>query len=75
MKVKEPVLIDEIISKSNLFGGEKVLINDKWYIAKPLPYYGWKNTILRVYHAWLVLVGKASAWQYAEDRKDRKSLH
>ena len=43
-------------------------INGKWYIAKPLPYYAWWMVFERAYHAWLVLCGKATAVQYAEDK-------
>lgn len=65
----QPPLIDEVISAESIIASAQVEINGRWYVAKPLPYYGWKNTRMRIYHAWLVLTGKASAWQYAEDRK------
>lgn len=60
-------LIDELIADKAGFMQNKVEINGKWYAAKPLPYYGWHNTILRVKSAWAVLIGKAIAVQYAED--------
>jgi len=67
--MKQPPLIDELLDKSNMLGTDQAEINGRWYIAKPLPYYGWHNIVTRVYHAGLVLIGRASAWQYAEDRK------
>jgi len=43
-------------------------INGRWAVAKPVPMYGLEGLVERVYHAWLVLVGKATAVQYVEDR-------
>jgi len=64
----KPPLIDQIVSKKY---SEQVEINDRWYIAKPLPYYysplylpSW---IKRFYYCWLVLTDKAMVFQYAED--------
>ena len=48
-------------------------INGGWYVAKPLPYYSFITLIEHFYHAWLVLIDKAIAVQYAEDRY--KNLH
>lgn len=67
--MREPTLIDEVLDRKAHFGSTQTEINGRWYIAKPLPYYGWRNTAQRLYHAWLVLRGKAMAIQYAEDRK------
>jgi len=67
--MQQPPLIDEVLGRKALFDSSQTEINDRWYIAKPLPCYGWRNTAMRLYHAWLVLRGKAMAIQYAEDRK------
>ena len=61
--MNKPGLIDAVADRSCM--GE---INGKWYIAKPLPYYAWWMVFERAYHAWLVLCGKATAVQYAEDK-------
>jgi hypothetical protein len=69
--IEKPILIDELISKDKFLGACQSEINGRWYIAKPYPYYGWRNTKMKIYHAWLVLKGDAMAWQYAEDRKPK----
>lgn len=48
-------------------GDTQTEVNGKWYIAKPLPYYGWTTIPERFYHALLVLFNKAFAVQFAED--------
>lgn len=63
---KKTVLLDELIAK-NKNKGTTCCIDGKWYIARPLPYYSFKSTFYRFYHAWLVLRGKAHVYQYAED--------
>lgn len=60
-------LIDELIADRPGLMRIKRQIGGKWYVAKPLPYYGWRNTVLRIKSAWAVLTGKAIAVQYAED--------
>ena len=65
--MKEPQLIDELIS-SEKEPSTQSEINGRWYIAKPLPFYGFITIRMRIYHAWLVLIGKATAIQYMEDR-------
>ena len=61
---KKPIQIDSLIHNSL----RNVVVNDEnteWYVAKP------SNRdcslIDRIYHAYLVLVGKAIATQYKED--------
>lgn len=68
----KPQLIDKIIGRYDLFD-TKVLIDGKWYISSNLPNYGWRNTINRIYHSYLILTGKAIAIQFAEDRFDNKN--
>jgi len=67
--MREPRIYDEII-KSN---EAQAKIGDIWVIAKPVPFYSIRYAISilleRFYHAWLVLIGKAEAIQYAEDSK------
>lgn len=72
--MQQPILIDELLNKKQFLGENKVEIGGRWYIAKPLPYYGLRNWIMRLHHSWLVLAGRASVWQYAEDRKDLQNV-
>lgn len=71
-----PILIDELLNGAERCADTGVLFGGKWYIARPLPYYGWRNALTRVWHSWLVLTGKASAFQFAQDRyaKDTRGL-
>ena len=41
-------------------------INGRWFIAKPITYWGWRN----VKDAWLVLIGKATAVYFGIDREE-----
>jgi hypothetical protein len=66
--ITPPPLVDELVKDTNLLSTDTE-INGQWYIAKPMPYYHWKNTIRKIYHAYLILRGKAMAVQFAEDRK------
>lgn len=66
--MREPVLIDDLLARRHFFTQNRVELDGEWFCAKPLPYYGWHNIAMRFYHAWLVLRGKAMAFQYAEDR-------
>ena len=63
--MEKPILIDEIIEADirvcYLFDG-------RWYRAKPLPTYSIHMILHRLYHAWLVLIGKATAITYKEDQ-------
>jgi hypothetical protein len=36
-------------------------INDKWVLARPLPYYGWYGFKIRIADAYQVLIGRADA--------------
>ena len=37
------------------------LINNRWVLARPLPYQGYYGLIMRIKDAWQVLIGKADA--------------
>ena len=54
------VLTNEILTPRASIGGE-------WFISRPLPFYRF-DLHERIYHAWLVLCGRAHAYQYREDR-------
>ena len=62
-----PVLLDRIVrAESDIQAPHtQVGLPQGWFIARPLLTRPFRQ---RVYHAWLVLAGKASAFQYAEDR-------
>ena len=68
MKINPPPLIDEILAQKDHLMETHVEIGGRWYICKSLPYYHWKQPIKRLYHAWLILRGKAMAIQFGEDR-------
>jgi hypothetical protein len=66
MRIRKPILIDKLI-----YGGvdsTKTEYKGRWYIAKPIHFYGIEEFFNRCYHAWLVFIGKAEAVQYIEDR-------
>jgi len=69
--MREPRIIDEII-KANKNCNTLTEINGLWYEAKPIRFYSLSLLPERFYHAWLVLIGKAEAIQYAEDSKEIK---
>ncbi len=58
-----PILIDNLVyeNKSNTVLSN---INGKWYIAKPL---NKKSILCRIYHAYLIVINKAFAVQFAKD--------
>lgn len=45
-------------------------IDGRWYTARPLGTRPWRT---RIYHAWLILCGRASAFQYYRDVKEMMS--
>lgn len=64
-----PILVDTLVRVMNTeMLTPKVCIDGQWMISKPLPLFGLPSVAERIYHAWLVLIGKAEAHQYAEDR-------
>ena len=70
--MRPPVILDALVRAATQ---NAVLLTEgpqagTWAIAKPL---GKKSLPTRVYHAWLVLRGRATAFQYAEDRINRGS--
>jgi len=60
---RQPQLLDELINKSDA----QQEIDGRWYIAKPLSFFGFYEFRKRLFHAYLILTGKANAFQYAED--------
>lgn len=63
-KAPLPVLLDSLVRTANDMPVQ-VGLQQGWFVARPLLTRPLRK---RVYHAWLVLTGKASAFQYAEDR-------
>jgi hypothetical protein len=64
-----PQLLDSFFNKAD---ETKQEINGKWFFAKPLSFYGFYEIKKRFYHAYLILKGKATAVQYAQDYFDKK---
>ncbi len=67
-----PALIDTIIYDFANQENSLTRVDDVAYLTKPLndsPKY--KSLWTRIYHARLVLQGKASAYQYYEDRQEK----
>lgn len=68
-----PILVDTLVKvMSNELLTPKVCLDGQWMISKPVPLFGLSSGVERVYHALLVLIGKAEAYQYAEDRVGRE---
>lgn len=63
-----PPLIDDLIGQRATLARETCEIKGKTYARRRLPYYAVDKWPRRVGHAWLVLTGRAMAFQYAEDR-------
>jgi len=69
MRKNEPFIIDSYkgnsrqITLGNMQG---------WVIAKPCPF---TDISIRLYHAWLILTGKATAVYFAEDVADKPEWH
>lgn len=71
--MRRPILVDTLVRVMNTeLLTPKVCIDGQWMISKPLPLFGLPGVGERIYHAWLVLIGKAEAYQYAEDRVGKK---
>ncbi len=64
-----PVLVDHL-QKSTLCLSCQTEVDGKWYTARPIGTRPWRT---RLYHAWLILCGRASAFQYYEDVKEMLS--
>jgi hypothetical protein len=62
------VLIDKLIEMSK---GTHTEIDGKWYVAKPLPFYSWRDTAkTRLVWAWKILTGRAIAVHYKQDEDE-----
>lgn len=59
----KPELIDELVSSARN-PTSLTNINGKWYIAKSL---NKKHLLCRIYHAYLIMINKAFAVQFAND--------
>jgi len=67
--MKKPILIDELYDSCP--GSVKTVgqINKEWVFAKPLQYRTIFTIITDLYHCYLIMRGKAAAYQYQEDRE------
>lgn len=63
MSLKQPILVDEFLHHHNTLENT-VNLTKGWHVAKPYEDIG---IFSRFYHAYLILVNKANAVQYAED--------
>jgi hypothetical protein len=66
MMIIEPILIEDLIEINKEMKTE-IEIDGNWYIAKGIILNDIMSILERIYHAWLVLIGKAQAFQYMED--------
>lgn len=58
-----PILLDNLVEMTK---DVAVKIDDCWYRSRAE---NWKfGKLKRMYHAWLVLIGRAHAFQFKEDR-------
>jgi hypothetical protein len=73
--MKKPILIDQLIHNYSKNSGEQVEIDGKWYVAKGIPFCCLRHFLMeiprKIYHAWLIIIGRAFAVQFIEDRKKR----
>ena len=73
--MRRPIMVDTLVKvMSNELLTPRVCIDGQWMISKPVPLFGLSSGAERIYHAWLVLTGKAEAYQYAEDRVGKKGV-
>lgn len=61
--IVKPQLLDELLNRNDT----QQKINGGWYIVKPLSFFGIYELKKRIYYAYLILIGRANAFQYAED--------
>lgn len=66
--LKPPLLIDTLLAHTTGPERAEVLIEGRWYVARWVSLPGWRGAVLRIWHAWLVLAGRARAFQFMEDR-------
>lgn len=65
--IVKPILIDTLIDIHGDVGNVMTELDGKWYISKPLQLNDLDDILERLYHAWLIIIGKAKAYQYVED--------
>ena len=61
------ILIDELLNEE--CDPTLTLINSKFYVAKPIPFYSIYTFINRIKDGFKVMLGKAFAVHYKEDEK------
>ena len=64
MKINKPILIDELINEKDK---SQTCINGLWYIAKDIDCINVFELVKRLYHAYLVVIGKARVYRFKED--------
>lgn len=67
LKLRKPILIDELAASEDM-ASTMSEHDGRWYVAKPMPFFGFCELVTRINHAYLVIIGKASCYQYHIDR-------
>jgi len=62
-----PILLDEFVKSIDDISCNQTLINENWYIAKPIQLYSLSQFVTKIKLAILVLTNQAIVIQYAED--------
>lgn len=70
--MRKPPLLDALWDQAHTTMTE---INGRWYAAKPIQLLDIPTLLERIYHAWLILRGRAIASQYAEDHFNLKKIN
>lgn len=60
--IRKPELIDHMLE---FWKENQACINNRWYVAKDIQY---PSILERLYHAYLILIKKARAFQFQQDR-------
>ena len=67
LKIQKPILIDELASHEDM-DQIRSSSTGRWYVAKPMEFSSMRTIFKRINHAYLILIGKARAYQYEVDR-------
>ena len=67
LKIQKPLLLDDLAGAEDQNQAQSTT-NGNWYIAKPLAPLSFRVLVKRINHAYLILIDKARAYQYEEDR-------
>jgi len=67
LKFRKPLLIDQLVALEEMNQTQSEH-DGRWYVAKPMEFSNLWALVTRVNHAYLILIGKAQAFQYQIDR-------